>query len=373
MMGTAVDMNLDPHRLAGRIHTVRDVQVMMDTDLAEIYGVETKVPDQAVKRNIGRFPLEFRFQLSQEEWEALGPRPGTLPLIPILSTKQSARGGYFVVRSGLCRSSSHYGVSSLLTRTHYECRNGIRSQPVTLKRGQHRKYLPYVFTEQGVAMLSTVLRSATAVSVSIQVMSAFVAMRRLMADNALIEQRLMRVERRQTDADGKFEQLFKALESRQPGPEKGLFFDGQVFDAWEFVSGLIRKAEQSIILIDNYMDDTVLSLLSKRGEGVTATIYTRAISRQMAVDLERHNAQYPAIGIMEFPDAHDRFLVIDRTALYHIGASLKDLGKKWFAFSKMDTETLRLLHRLDGRSADRLSGIMEGNEIHPSTLRGNER
>ena len=221
----------------------------------------------------------------------------------------------------------------------------LRSQFVTLKenRGAHRKYLPFVFTEQGVAMLSAVLRSETAIKVSIQIMSAFVEMRRLTMGNAALFQRIDKVENKQLEADKMFEQIFRALESKEKVPERGLFFEGQLFDAWQFVSDLIRKAEKSLVLIDNFVDDTVLSLFKKRRKGVLATIYTRNISRQLAVDLEKYNSQYEPIALMELTQPHDRFLIIDDTELYHIGASLKDLGKKWFAFSKLDIKNLKIL------------------------------
>lgn len=226
--------------------------------------------------------------------------------------------------------------------------NVLRSQNVTLKkgRGQHRKYLPYVFTEQGVAMLSTVLRSETAVKVSIQIMQAFVEMRKIILSNAALFQRLDRMELKQTEADQKFEQIFRALESKSKEPEKGIFFDGQVFDAYVFVSGLIKQVEKSLVLIDNYVDESVLMLLAKRAKGIKATIYTKQISQQLEADLKKHNAQYPAIEIKTLANSHDRFLMIDDKELYHIGASLKDLGKKWFAFSKMNSLTNEVMNKL---------------------------
>jgi len=274
-----------------RIHTIRGVQVMLDSDLAEFYGVETKILNQAVKRNIERFPEEFMFQLNKEEY------------------------------------------------------NSLRSQIVTLKagRGKHRKYLPYVFTEQGVAMLSAVLKSETAVEVSIKIMRAFVVMRKFILKNAEIFQRLDRIEYKQLEYDKKFEKVFKALESKESLPKQGIFFDGQIFDAYKFVSDLIRSAKKSIILIDNYVDDSVLTLLTKRKEKVKAIIYTRKITKQFQLDLNKHNAQYPPIEVKEFKSAHDRFLIIDDRDVYHFGASLKDLGKKWFAFSKFDKEALKIL------------------------------
>lgn len=141
--------------------------------------------------------------------------------------------------------------------------------------------------------------------------------------------------------------MFKALESKQVQPDKGIFFDGQIFDAYTFVADIIRQAKKSIILIDNYIDDTVFTLFTKRKKGVTVTFYTRKITKQLKLDAEKHNAQYPPVKLKELKAAHDRFLIIDKTDLYHIGASLKDLGKKWFAFSKMDRKAYDVLKKLE--------------------------
>lgn len=233
--------------------------------------------------------------------------------------------------------------------------NASRSQIVTLKKentgeklkqGQNTKYLPYAFTEQGVAMLSAVLRSETAVNVSIQIMNAFVQLRKLLIGHSGLLQRIDKVEVKQMEADQKFEQIFKALESKEQYAEKGIFFEGQVFDAYVFVAKLIKKATTSLVLIDNYVDETVLTLLAKRNKKVNATIYTRQINKQLQLDITKHNEQYSAIEVKEHGNTHDRFLIIDGKELYHIGASLKDLGKKWFAFSKMDSLTQEIINKL---------------------------
>lgn len=268
---------------------------MLDSDLAKLYQVETKNLNKAVKRNIERFPQSFCFQLTEEEAENLRFQIGT--------------------------SSLNYG---------------------------GRRYLPYVFGEQGVAMLSAVLRSEIAVKVSIEIMNAFVEMRRLLIGNAALFSRMDKIELKQIEADGKFEEIFKALESGKLHSDKGIFYDGQIFDAYTFVADIIRSAQRSIILIDNYVDDTVLTLLGKRGQSVSATIYTKNISNQLQLDLQRYNSQYPAINVHAFAHAHDRFLIIDGTELYHIGASLKDLGRKWFAFSKMSAEASKMISLLNG-------------------------
>lgn len=210
-----------------------------------------------------------------------------------------------------------------------------------------RRTLPFAFCEQGVAMMSALLRSDIAVKVSIEIMNAFVEMRKMLISNASLFHRLNNIELKQLQADQKFEEIFKALESDKLHSENGIFYNGQVFDAYAFVSDIVRSAKSSIILLDNYVDDTVLTLLGKRKENVTATIYTKTISNQLRLDVQRYNSQYAPIEIEVFSDAHDRFLIIDNAELYHIGASLKDLGKKWFAFSRMDIEVGRMLQILN--------------------------
>lgn len=199
----------------------------------------------------------------------------------------------------------------------------------------------------GVAMASAILRSDIAVKISVEIMEAFVEMRRMLISNASLFHRLDKIELKQLETDVKFEEIFKALESGKLQSEKGIFYNGQVFDAYTFVSDIIRSAKNSIILLDNYVDDTVLTLLGKRNANVTATIYTKNISNQLRLDVQRYNSQYPPIEVEIFSDAHDRFLIIDGAELYHIGASLKDLGKKWFAFSRMDIEVGRMLQILN--------------------------
>ena len=275
------------------IYTIRNTQVMIDSDLAELYNVKTSRLNEQVKRNTTRFPKEFMFQLTNNEFKNL---------------------------------MSQIAISS---ETH----------------GGRRK-LPYAFTEQGVAMLSSVLRSDTAVKVSIQIMNAFVGMRKFISQNASIFQRLDKVEYKQLKTDKKFEKLFDALQSKDLDPKQGIFFDGQVFDAHKFVSGLIRKAKKSVLLIDNYIDETVLDLLTKKKKNVAVIIFTNKLTKAMLLDAEKFNAQYPTIKLQEFTKSHDRFLIIDDKDIYHLGASLKDLGKKWFAFSKMEIPVEVILNNL---------------------------
>ena len=215
-----------------------------------------------------------------------------------------------------------------------------------------RRYLPYAFTEQGIAMLSAILRSETAIKVSIRIINTFVAMRHLIASNAQIFQRLDTLETKQLETDQKIDHVLDAMESKEIQPKQGIFFDGQIFDAYKFVADLIRTAKKSITIIDNYIDDTVLTHLTKINNGVKVTIFTKTISKQLALDIKKFNAQYPPIEIREFKNSHDRFIIIDNKTVYHFGASLKDLGKKWFAFSKMDIGAIDMLARLEGMKVD---------------------
>jgi phage regulator Rha-like protein len=296
--------------LRSLIYTVRGVQVMLDSDLAELYGVESRRLNEQVKRNIERFPESFRFQLTQEEYDSLRSQFATLEATPDL-------------RSQSATSSGHGG----------------------------RRYLPYAFTEQGVAMLSAVLRSETAIQISIHIINTFVAMRRFLAANGGLLQRMDSLEKRQISheikTDERFDKVFDALESKNLNPTQGIFFDGQIFDAYVFVNDLLRQAKKSIVLIDNYIDDSVLVQLAKRPKGVSATILTKSISKALTQDLEKHNTQYPPITIQKLGDSHDRFLILDGESVYHLGASLKDLGKKWFAFSRMDKSGLKVMERVE--------------------------
>ncbi|MEE8554001.1 MAG: hypothetical protein V3S72_11935 [Desulfobacterales bacterium] len=200
-------------------------------------------------------------------------------------------------------------------------------------------------------MLSAVLRSETAVKISIQILKAFVAMRKFITTNAQIFHRLDAVEQKQleqkVETDEKFDRIFNAIESKEITPKQGIFFDGQIFDAYKFVSDLIRRAKKSIIIIDNYIDDSVLLLLTKRKKSVTVKIFTKTISKQLSLDVKKYNSQYPPVEIKKFKYAHDRLIIIDDKEVFHFGASLKDLGKKWFAFSKLEKDAFRLMERLE--------------------------
>lgn len=227
-----------------------------------------------------------------------------------------------------------------------------RSQNVILKRGHNIKYLPYAFTENGVAMLSSVLRSKTAIEVNIRVMRVFTEMRSFLISNAHMFQRLETLEHHQlllqkhlSETDKKIEEVLTRLDDKEIAPIEGFFFEGQIFDAYTLISDLVRKADRRIILIDNYVDDHVLKILDKRKDGVSATVYTNPRNSQINLDIRRHNAQYPEIYLRHCTNVHDRFLIIDDT-VYFIGGSIKDLGKKIVAFSQMHQSPDDILSKL---------------------------
>ncbi|MCK5593733.1 MAG: ORF6N domain-containing protein [Candidatus Aenigmarchaeota archaeon] len=311
MSDTLAPVNQD--NLKDKIYTIRGIQVMLDEDLSELYIVKTKRLNEQVKRNIERFPERFMFQLTIFEYNSLRFQNGTI-----------------------------------------ESEQNLKSQNATSNLiWGGRRTLPYVFTEQGISMLSGVLKSDIAIKVSIQIMDAFVSMRKFISKNAELFRRLDTVERKQLESqimtDKNFEKVFKAIENKELVKKQGIFFDGQIFDAYVFISDLIRRANKSIILIDNYIDDSVLTLFSKRRDDVAVVIYTKNITEQLRLDLAKYNSQYPNIVIKEFKRSHDRFMILDDKDVYHIGASLKDLGKRWFAFSKFDKDAFKLMERLELR------------------------
>jgi hypothetical protein len=218
----------------------------------------------------------------------------------------------------------------------------LRSQNSTSSWGG-RRTLPYAFTEQGVAMLSAVLKSDTAIKVSVQIINAFVAMRRFLSLNAQVFQRIDNLELKQIQTDKKLNQVLDVIESKDIQPKQGIFYDGQVFDVYMFINGIVKSAKKSIILIDNYIDESVLVLFSVRKKNIPLNILTKNVTKKLELDVKKHNAQYPPITLKNFSKAHDRFLIIDGKTVYHFGASLKDLGKKWFAFSKMDISAAEML------------------------------
>lgn len=288
---------ISEEQIRKKIYTIRNIQVMLDKDLALLYETKPIRLREQVKRNIRRFPLDFMFQLTEKEVE-------------------------YMVSQNAIPSTQHLG-----------------------------GHLPYVFTEQGVATMSAVLASKRAIEIHIQIMRAFVGMRRFIAENALVFLRLDSLERTQIEyqleTDKRFGDIFNAIEAGNVQPRQGVFFNGQVFEACRFLSDLFRSARLSITVIDNYIDDTVLALLSKRAENVRVVLLTKTISPQLALDVRKFNEQYPVITVREFKDSHDRFIIIDGKTVYHVGASLKDLGKKWFAFSRIEIEAVEMLRRLN--------------------------
>ncbi|MCI6145659.1 MAG: ORF6N domain-containing protein [Sodaliphilus sp.] len=294
-----VDNQLAVPTIQSKIALIRDQQVLLDRDLARFYGVEVSQMNRQVKRNIERFPEDFMFQLTKAENDAL------------------------------------------------KCQYGISKQ-----RGGDRR-LPYAFTEQGVAMLSGLLRSEVAIAANIMIMRAFVTMRRFLTMNAQIYQRLDRIEGQQlmdnqwrAETESKIETILDKLEEKTPSPTaEQIFATGCIWDAWQFVSELIRGAKVRIILIDNYVDDRVLTLLCKRKEGVSATIHTR-YNQHFLLDLEKHNQQYSAITAVQIPHKHhDRFLVID-DVVYLLGASVKDMGTGLCAITRLVTKPEEILEMI---------------------------
>jgi hypothetical protein len=292
------ELTISQMQIKNRIFTVRGVHVMLDSDLAEMYNISTSRLNEQVKRNLDRFPDDFMFQVTNAEWASLQSQIASLSLT---------------------------------------------SQNATLKenRGKHRKYLPYVFTEQGVAGLSGVLKSETAAKVHVAIMRAFVSMRKLLKENLLTTYRLDKIELKQLEADQKFEQVFRALESKNVIPSQGVFFHGQVFDAYELTSKIIRSAKENIVLIDNYINENTLTHLAKKDKSVKAFLLTKSINKQLKLDVQKANEQYGNFELKTFTQSHDRFLIIDNNEIYHLGASIKDLGKKWFAFSKLEKTSVQ--------------------------------
>lgn len=285
------DKNLvivDNREIQNMIYTIRGKQVMVDSDLATLYQVKTKRLNEQVRRNKNRFPSEFMFRLTAEEYEYLRSHFAT-------SSEDNAHGG--------------------------------------------RRYMPYVFTEQGIAMLSAVLKSDIAVEVSVKIMNSFVEMRRFLISNQELFSRLDRIEIKQLETDRKFEEVFNYMAANTE-IKQIIFYDGQIYDAFSFIVGLIQKAKKEIILIDNYVDVNTLNILCKKNQGVDVVIVTAGKGNLSAKDITKFNAQYPKLSVKTTKDFHDRFLILDKTEVYHIGASIKDAGKKSFGITKIEDKDL---------------------------------
>ena len=291
-----LELEISAEQIRRRIYTVRGIQVMLDSDLAQLYHVETKRINESVKRNLKRFPSDFCFTLTQEEFEQVS----------------------------------------------------LKSQTATSNSRGGRRKLPKVFSEQGVAMLSAVLSSDFALEVSVNIMKAFVAMRHYLADNAMVFQRLDRIELKQLEADEKFKSIFSQLE--QPRPDKAvIFFKGQMWDATSCIEEIISKAEKSVILIDGYVDRKTLDLLSRKKAGIPVGIHTSEKNCNLTEkEISDFSNQYGPLIVKTTDEFHDRFLILDNKELYHIGASVKDAGKKAFEISlNEDDEILKgILSRL---------------------------
>jgi hypothetical protein len=308
-----------PDNINHKIHAIRGFQVMLDSDLAELYGVSTGRLNEAVKRNIDRFPEDFMFQLTQKECEILKSQ--------------------FAI-------SSLGNVNNFPVNTSNNANRSISQFAISKNDRGGRQKLPFVFTEQGVAMLSGILKSERAIKVNIFIMRAFVAMRQFIQENAGLFQRVDSLEIKQIKTDKNIKMIFGAMEDKNIFKKQKILFDNQIFDAYKFVNDILKKAKKSIILIDNYIDESVLILFSEI-KNVKIIIYTENITDKLKLDLEKYNQQYSNIEIKTLKKCHDRFLIIDNKEIYHFGASIKDLGKKWFAFSKMNKESLKLLQKLE--------------------------
>ncbi len=275
-----------------KIFIVRGVQIMLDRDLALFYEVKAIRLREQVKRNLKRFPEDFMFRLTNAEVD-------------------------FMVSQNAIPSKKHLGGS-----------------------------LPYAFTEQGITNLAAVLTSNRAIEINIQIVRAFVKMRNFMVTNAGIFQRIDKIEHKQLRTEQILNEILNSLEDKNIKPKQGVFYEGQIFDAYKLIADIIRSSKEKIVLIDNYIDDTVLQLFTKRKKGIKTIIYTKLISKTLKLDIDKHNAQYSKIEVKELKSSHDRFIIIDDKFVYHFGASLKDLGKKWFAFSKLEIDAKDILEKL---------------------------
>ena len=271
------------------IYTIRGKQVMLDSDVAMLYHYPTKRINETVRRNTERFPDNFCFKLTENEVENLRSQFATSSL-----------------------EKENYG---------------------------GRRYLPYVFTEQGIAMLSGLLKNDIAIQVSINIMNAFVEMRKFIVNNAQIFERLTNVEYKMFEHDKKFDIIFNELQKEKKTEFKEkIFFDGQIYDAYSLIIDIIQKAKHKILIIDNYIDASILKMLSKKNKNVEVIILTLQNTNLNKLDINKFNKQYPTLKVAYTNKFHDRFIVIDNEKLYHIGASLKDLGKKCFAISIIEDD-----------------------------------
>ena len=302
----AIQNELTNEDIKNLIYTIRGKQVMLDSDVAMLYHYSTKRINETVNRNKQRFPENFCFQLNEKEYEVLRYKNVTLNNDTI---------------------QENFDNSSL------------RSQIATLNestgRGKHRKYLPYVFTEQGIAMLSGLLKNNIAIQVSINIMNAFVEMRKFLMLNGQVFERLTSMEYKLLDHDKKFDIVFDQLQHEENIKQK-IFFQGQIYDAYSLIIDIIKKANNKILIIDNYIDDSVLKMLTKKKDNVEVVIFTSNHSNIQNIDIQKFNKEYPTLKVAKTNKFHDRFIVLDNTEMYHLGASIKDLGRKCFGINKIE-------------------------------------
>lgn len=290
------------------IYTIRGKQVMIDNDVARLYHYTTKNINKAVKRNIERFPEEFCFQLTENEFQTLRFQIGT-------SKQNESQNLRFQIETS--KQSS-------------EINNNLRGG---------RRYLPYVFTEQGIAMLAGVLKNDIAVKVSLNIINSFIEMRKFIASNGQVFERLTNMEYKLLEHDKKFDIVFDQLQQEENIKQK-IFFEGQIYDAYSLIIDIIKKANRKITIIDNYIDDSILKMLAKKNKNVEVTILTSIKSNIQNIDIQKFNKEYPTLKVAKTDKFHDRFVLLDNTEMYHLGASIKDLGKKCFAISKVENEEM---------------------------------
>ena len=298
-----IQKDLTNEDIKNLIYTIRGKQVMLDSDVAMLYHYPTKRINETVNRNKQRFPENFCFQLNEKEYEVLRCRNISL------------------------NNDEHFDNSSL------------RSQIATLNentgRGKHRKYLPYVFTEQGIAMLSGLLKNNIAIQVSINIMNAFVEMRKFLSSNGHLFERLTNVEYKLLEHDKKFDIIFNQLQHDENIKQR-IFFQGQIYDAYSLIVDIIKKANKKVLIIDNYVDDSILKMLTKKKRNVEVVILTSNKSNIQNIDIQKFNKEYPTLKIAKTNKFHDRFIILDNKEMYHLGASIKDLGRKCFGINKIE-------------------------------------
>ena len=276
-----VQDNISNEELKNLIYTIRGKQVMLDSDVARLYHYETRRINETVKRNSERFPIEFCFQLTSQEYEVLKSQIAT----------SNIRGG--------------------------------------------KQKLPYVFTEKGILMLSGLLKNEVAIEVSIKIVEVFVEMRKFLSSNGQLFERLTNVEYKLLEHDKKFDQVFDQLQNEENIKQK-IFFEGQIYDAYSLIIDIIKKASKKILIIDNYIDDSVLKMLTKKNKNVEVVLLTSEKSNIQKIDIQKFNKEYPILKVAKTNKFHDRFIVIDNKEMYHLGASIKDLGKKCFGINKIE-------------------------------------